>query len=361
MKREKTAYPGVFYRTGKRTGGKGTEKIFYAVFKKGGKLFEERLGRQFADAMTPAKAARIRADLIEGRRMTAKERRALENAQKWTFDNLWKEYLENKGPDYVHHADKSRFRRYVGPALGDKRPEDLLPQDLKGLKNLIETKSDQTKNSVLALVTRLAAFGRKKMLTPGLRFTIEKPRLNNGKTEHLTDAELKNLLAVIQEDGGQVAKAMHLAITTGMRKAEILKLEWRDIDFENGFILLRDPKGGKNETIPMSTAARQVIEALPRTGAFVFQELHEKAVTTIDREARGIKERAGLAKDFRAFHGLRHSFASMLASSGKVELYVIQRLLTHKSPVQTQRYAHLRDAALKRGAEVAADIIQNGK
>jgi len=41
--------------------------------------------------------------------------------------------------------------------------------------------------------------------------------------------------------------------------------------------------------------------------------------------------------------GLRHVYASMLASSGQVDMYTLQKLLTHKSPAMTQRYAHLRD------------------
>lgn len=56
-------------------------------------------------------------------------------------------------------------------------------------------------------------------------------------------------------------------------------------------------------------------------------------------------------------HGLRHTFASMLASSGEVDLYTLQRLLTHKSPTMTQRYAHLRDETLKKAANVAGRII----
>jgi integrase len=47
----------------------------------------------------------------------------------------------------------------------------------------------------------------------------------------------------------------------------------------------------------------------------------------------------------------------MLASSGQVDIYTLQRLLTHKSPVMTQRYAHLRDEALRRAADLAGDII----
>ena len=47
-----------------------------------------------------------------------------------------------------------------------------------------------------------------------------------------------------------------------------------------------------------------------------------------------------MPSDFRPFHGLRHSFASMPASSGQVDMYTLQKLLTHKSPLMTQRNAH---------------------
>lgn len=62
--------------------------------------------------------------------------------------------------------------------------------------------------------------------------------------------------------------------------------------------------------------------------------------------------------NFRPFHGLRHVYASMLASSGKVSMYELQKLMTHKSPAMTQRYAHLRDEALMRASEVAKDVIE---
>lgn len=56
-------------------------------------------------------------------------------------------------------------------------------------------------------------------------------------------------------------------------------------------------------------------------------------------------------------HGLRHVYASMLASSGEVDMYVLQKLLTHKDGRMTQRYAHLRDEALKQASQVAGDIV----
>jgi len=47
----------------------------------------------------------------------------------------------------------------------------------------------------------------------------------------------------------------------------------------------------------------------------------------------------------------------MLASSGRVDMYTLQKLLTHKSPVMTQRYAHLRDDTLKNAANLAGELI----
>ena len=46
-----------------------------------------------------------------------------------------------------------------------------------------------------------------------------------------------------------------------------------------------------------------------------------------------------------------------IASSGQVDMYTLQKLLTHKSPAMTQRYAHLRDDALQRASNLAGDII----
>ena len=74
-----------------------------------------------------------------------------------------------------------------------------------------------------------------------------------------------------------------------------------------------------------------------------------------------IKKAAGLPAKFRPLHGLRHAYASMLASSGHVDLYTLQKLLTHKSPQMTQRYAHLADDTLKRASNVAGDLVTGAK
>ncbi|MCG6533734.1 MAG: Fic family protein, partial [Syntrophales bacterium LBB04] len=69
------------------------------------------------------------------------------------------------------------------------------------------------------------------------------------------------------------------------------------------------------------------------------------------------KKAAGIGANFRAIHGLRHVYASMLASSGQVDMYTLQKLLTHKSPVMTKCYAHLRDSTLRDASNLAGRII----
>ena len=69
----KTKYPGVFYREVQRIAGPGSERVYYVVYRKDDKWHEEKVGRQFADDMTPARAAAYRADRIEGKRKSRKE------------------------------------------------------------------------------------------------------------------------------------------------------------------------------------------------------------------------------------------------------------------------------------------------
>jgi integrase len=151
---------------------------------------------------------------------------------------------------------------------------------------------------------------------------------------------------------------LKLALFTGMRRGEIFKLQWDDVDFRRGHITIRNPKGGKDAVIPMSEITRALLESIPKNNSpLVFPTHDGKQHVTVQNAARRIRAAAGLPKEFRPFHGLRHVFASMLASSGKIDMYTLQKLLTHKSPLMTQRYSHLRDEAIKRAADVAGDII----
>ena len=227
--------------------------------------------------------------------------------------------------------------------------------------NLLKKKSPQTVAHILNLLTWIVNFGVNKNLCQGLTFRIQKPEVNNEKTEDLTPDELAKLLKAIKEDSNITAgNMMKMALYTGLRRGELFKLKWKHVNFDRGFINIVDPKGGPDQKIPLNDAARDLLKSHPRTRSqFVFPGRWGRQRSDIRYQVNRIRDDAGLPKDFRALHGLRHVYASMLASSGQVDLYTLQKLLTHKSPLTTQRYAHLRDDALKQAAEVAGNIIQN--
>ena len=70
-----------------------------------------------------------------------------------------------------------------------------------------------------------------------------------------------------------------------------------------------------------------------------------------------IKAKAGLSKEFRIFHGLRHHFAVTLANSGEYSLDMIGELLTHKSTEMTRRYGQFLPDTMKKASERAVDLL----
>ncbi|MFZ0051226.1 MAG: site-specific integrase [Desulfobaccales bacterium] len=367
MKRHKTTYPGVFYREAERIGGKGLERVYYIVFKKGGKVHEEKVGRQFADDMTPARAAGIRAERIEGKRQSRKEIRKSAAEIKWTVDRLWEEYVHDKPATKGWSTDRYRYEKYLKAGLGNKEPQAIVQMDVHRLRiNLSKTLAPQTVKHLLRLLARIVNFGLNKGLCPGLKFKIEMPKVNNLKTEDLTPEQLSNLIeAIAQDHDTQATNFIRMALFTGMRRGELFKLKWEDIDFDRSFIHIRNPKGHVDQKIPLNPAARELLENHPQSDSpYVFPGRSGGQRTRYPKGIDRIREKVGLPQDFRPMHGLRHTYASMLASSGQVDLYTLQKLLTHQSAAMTQRYAHLRDEALRRASDLAGDLIgqaMNGK
>lgn len=369
--RIKTKYPGVFYRETERIGTQGIDRVYYIVFKKEGKILEEKVGRQYADDMTPAKAAGIRSERIEGKRASRKEEREAakekqrQMTERPTLQRLWDLYRADNVGKKSLRTDGYNFKNHL-KGLANKTPDDLQTADIIKLKEslLRAEKSPQTVKHVMGQVRRLIRFGAKNGLCavpPLNRLHFEMPRVDNVKTETLTPKQLISLTAALDEEPDQNAAAfMRLALVTGMRRGALMALRWDDIDFGRGFITLRGDaaKKGKTEKIPMTEVARQVLLSIEKSGSpYVFPGKDGGPRREFRRVAQRVKKKAGLPDDFRPLHGLRHAYASFLASSGKVDLYTLQKLLTHSSPQMTQRYAHLADEALQRAAGVADEMF----
>jgi integrase len=368
LKRIKTDYPGVYYIMGKAVATGKPERIYYIRYRKDGKAIDEKVGRQFQNDMTPAKAARIRTNRIEGRDLTNAEKRESQEAAKeaeesrWTINKLWDQYCENNADNKSLKNEKLKYEKCIRSGLGKKEPSELVLLDVDRLRLKLQKKGKHTMAArVLELLRRTINYGIKRGLILPINFKIEIPRLNNQTTEDLSPEQTKKLTEVLDAEEDQTAaNVMRLALFTGMRRGEIFKLRWDDIDFRRGFITLKDPKGGPDQTIPLNDSARTVFESIKQVDGneYVFPGRFSGQHLTDCRDSFArITKAAGFPKGFRPLQGLRHVYASMLASSGKVDLYTIQKLLTQKSPQMTQRYAHLRDETLKRASNLAGEIV----
>ncbi len=377
-KREKTKYPGVTFRLQEKLDGSGPERMYYIRYRRGGRgsrLIEEPIGTE-SEGMTAAKANVIRAARAAGKERSNTERRKDVEREKLaaggqlTVYRLWELYSEAKQDKVtIKRMDKTLIKHLC--PLHDRLIETLTTKDMDALSRRLastpsqrragECLSPQTVKHVLGLLKRMLRFADHLNICPfpaGLRFTM--PKVDNQKTENMTDEQLRLYLAALDEEPNQdVAAILRLALLTGIRKTALLSLQWSDIDFENGYITLRGEhaKKRKTEYLPLTPAARAVLEKVTRTKSpYVFPGRGGGKRSDCRRMARRVRDRAGL-EDFRPMHGLRHSFASALASSGKVDLYTLQKLLTHESPQMTQRYAHLADKALRRAAGVADELL----
>ncbi|MBI4799523.1 MAG: site-specific integrase [Desulfarculus sp.] len=363
--RVKTSYPGVFYVVGRQVGTGKPERIYYIAYRRNGRLVEEKAGKQFQDAMTPARAATLRAERINGSpsnkaRRETRRAKAEAEASRWTIDRLWQEYKRQRPDLKGLVTDQNRYQNHLKPAFGDKEPAQIVPLDMDRLRlNLRKTLQPATVRNALELLRRIINFGVKKHLCPAPALRIEMPKVNNLKTEDLTPDQLGRLLQAIDDDHHPHAgRVMRLALFTGLRRGEIFSLRWEDLDFERGFIQIHDPKCGQDQRIPLNKAARDLLQSLPRIDSpYVFPGRGGGKRTCMNKQFNRMKIAAGLPEDFRAMHGLRHVYASMLASSGQVDLYTLQKLLTHKSAAMTQRYAHLRDQSLRDAADLAGTMI----
>lgn len=301
---------------------------------------------------------------LQEKRTKAKAAREAER-EKPTMATLWNTYKE------AHkHMPSSRPDGYnIRPTLerfASKTPDEIRTAHVDALRRDLEAqgKSAQTVKHVLGLLRRIIRYGAQRGLctVPDIsRLHFDMPKVDNVKTECLTPEQGKALMDALDAAEDQNLAAMvRLALATGMRRGALLALQWDDLDFRTGHITLRGDaaKSGKTTQIPMTDAARAILAGIkPTDSPYLFPGKDGGKRVEVRRFMDKIRKAANLPEDFRPLHGLRHTYASWLASSGKVDLFTLQKLLTHGSPAMTQRYAHLADAAMRRAASVIDECL----
>lgn len=383
-------YKGVFLVASVSPATGAPDHIIYIRYKKDGKLYEEKVGRTSEKAPKPHQkkywnaqiASLVRADRMRGKEATNAERRAEERAVKeaeagrWTVQKIWTAYQDAHPTQASAKAWASLFSTHILPsAVSGKTPDDLVTLDIERLRRDVSKAkhkrtgkplSAQTVKHVLSLLKRILRWAADVGYIPNpVHLKFKFPSVDNESTESMTPEQAQAYFQALDEEKDQDAAAyFRFMLLTGIRKSALLALRWEDVDLDRAFLVLRgkSAKSGKTQSIPLSPGAVEVLKGIYRTHSpFVWPGVDGGQRVDFQRMGRRLRDKAGLPKNFRPCHGLRHCFASWLASSGQVDLYTLQRLLTHGSSAMTQRYAHLADDALKRAASVADSIMEVGQ
>ena len=360
--RVSTEYSGVYF-----VKLANQDQSFFIRYKRNGKSVEEKAGRS-NQGWNAEKAYQLRTERMSGTSAAGNELQSnsdLLSQQDWTFSKIFSEYLRLRNKLKGRANDIYRFKNYLEKEFANITPSCVTQDDIERFKHNLQNRElkPATIRHVLELLRRLANFAAKNNLCSGLSFKIQMPKVENYKTEELTNAQLQKLMQVLEEESDiQVSNLVRLALYTGMRRGELFNLNWGDIDFYNKTITVKSDKKGDQPTIPLNEMAEKVLVEHAHTengSKFVFPGRGGKKRTECKRPLLRIRKKAGLPDDFRILQGLRHVYASMLVSSGKVDLETLQSLLTQKSPLMTQRYAHLLDESRTNSENIIADGEHN--
>lgn len=276
-------------------------------------------------------------------------------------------------------TDKGRIERHIKPLLGRKRVKDVTPNDIK--KFLQDVASGKTATNV-----KTGKHGRARVSggkgtatrTVGLlggifSFAIDggmrsdnpvrgvKRYADRRNERFLSPKELAKLgdaltAAEAEGENNGAINALRLLILTGCRKSEILTLQWKHVNFETGYLELPESKTGQKR-IPLGAPALELLTNQPRIkgNPYVFPgEKEGKHLVGLPKVWNRIKAKAELP-DAR-LHDLRHSFASIGAGAG-MGLAVVGKLLGHRDPKTTARYAHIADDPAKAAADRISETI----
>lgn len=176
---------------------------------------------------------------------------------------------------------------------------------------------------------------------------VSKKKEARGRIRFLGDEERDALLAACARSGWPLLHALVLlAISTGARRGELIRLQWTDVTLgtPSPQAIIQDTKNGDPRRLPLVGKALVAVRALKatreRASRFVFPARSgpDRPYTAFDAHWYAALATAGIT-DFR-FHDLRHTCASYLASQGS-SLLEIADVLGHRTMGMVKRYSHL--------------------
>lgn len=210
----------------------------------------------------------------------------------------------------------------------------------------LKTLSPVTLN--IELRTLRAAFNtalRWKLLTENPFRNVPLIRIPDQQPLHLTQEDFRKLLSVITE--GWFKDLITVAVYTGLRRGELLNLQWKDVNFERKIICIQSSsdfrtKFGKRRIVPMNADVEKILRGRRQAARleYVFARCGRRLLdSSVTHKFKAAVRKAGLNPDLH-LHSLRHTFATWLVQN-RISIYEVQKLLGHSSLKITEVYSHL--------------------
>lgn len=214
----------------------------------------------------------------------------------------------------------------------------------------LKTCAASTVKKEINLLSRLLDLGGKEWGVPiavNPCAMVSRPKEPKGRDRRLEGDEEARLIKACSEStsGTELAAIVHMALETGARLGELLKLSWRDVNLSRRIALLRDTKNGEDRSIPLSSRAVAALEGLPRHIVKDRVFWRWSASDSFSKTWARACQRAGI--EGLRFHDLRHEAVSRLFEKGLNPMEAAS-VSGHKTLAMLKRYTHLRAEELAR-------------
>lgn len=288
------------------------------------------------------------------------------------FDDTYLPDAETRWKPETTRKAKEHIKNWIEPVTGEKPMREIGLIDVNRIRNKLAAASRTPRMQQYVFRTFCMIWnaaidhGLVNGPCPTKSASFRLPKVDNEKQRYLTIDEEKKLLAEVLKKNKQAHDMALVALDAGLRFGEIASLTWGCIDQESGILHVLNTKGGRDRNVPMTDRLKALFETMEKgkPSGLVFPnskgEIQKQIPSAFKRGLVDSKLNEGVEnRKLRAsFHTLRHTCASRLVQAG-VDLYRVQRLLGHSTPVMTARYSKLADddlrmavAAMERDSEI---------
>ena len=287
---------------------------------------------------------KAKAEALEGKLV-------INEKSKMPFDQLVHEFLEKHSKvEKESYANDISVGKRVTAYFKQTPIGKIKPYDIKSWRHWRMQQKSQRRGTPVSKSTLNVELSFLKMmfsLAVEWEWLAENParpiKKLKGETQRMRFLNWEDINRLIDCAAPFLKPVIITAVSTGMRRGEIINLKWKDVDFVHRFIRVEKTKNKEPRDIPIDGLLMESLESLKESqekGGYVFLRKNGARVTdsSVQRKFRAAVERAGI-EDFR-FHDLRHTAASLFASGG-CDIMSLKNLLGHKTIEMTQRYAHL--------------------